>query len=291
MTLQRILENRKKASPKNRNKYSAREEVARPRKAAKPKRSIKSSLGWITSAFSVASVVTVCAIVFVAVAISLIFVYRYFTTSEYFALKNIDVTGINNLTYSEVLAESEIETGVNSLAISIDDIEQRLIKNPWVEEISIKRALPDGLVINVKEREAKFWTLKNGVMHYTDRVGDIIGPLETDKFLALPLLEIADDSAHIAAEIEPTLHSLEVVLNALPEDFRRPALYKITQARGVEVFIEGKKLRLSLGLEDIDGNVKRVAMVLDDLIQRGELNQANEIRAHGNKVWVIDDGT
>ncbi len=288
MTLQKILDNRKKSAPKNRNKYSGREEATR---STKPKARRKFSFSWITSIFSVASMVTVCAILFVAVAISLIFVYRYFTTSEYFALKNIDVSGTNNLTYTEVLAESGIESGINCLAISIDDIEGRLIKNPWVEEISVKRSLPDGLVIKIKEREAKFWTLQNGTMHYTDRVGDIIGPLETDKFLALPLLEIAGDSAHVASEIEPTLHSLEAVINALPEDFRQPSLYKITQARGVEVYIEGKRLRLSLGLEDIEGNVKRVALVLDDLIQRGELNQVGEVRAHGNKVWVIDSGS
>ncbi len=288
MTLQKILDNRKKSAPKNRNKYSGREEATR---STKPKARRKFSFSWITSIFSVASMVTVCAILFVAVAISLIFVYRYFTTSEYFALKNIDVSGTNNLTYTEVLAESGIESGINCLAISIDDIEGRLIKNPWVEEISVKRSLPDGLVIKIKEREAKFWTLQNGTMHYTDRVGDIIGPLETDKFLALPLLEIASDSAHVASEIEPTLHSLEAVINALPEDFRQPSLYKITQARGVEVYIEGKRLRLSLGLEDIEGNVKRVALVLDDLIQRGELNQVGEVRAHGNKVWVIDSGS
>lgn len=289
MTLQKILNKNPKNASRSRNKYSERNNVSFSQSSKRPKKKTKFNLQSLFSVFSVATVLTTCALLFVCVAVSLIFVYRYATSSDYFAIQNIEVSGNNQLSYSEVITLSGISTGTNSLAMSLDDVEDNLTKCPWVEEVSVKRSLPDGLQINIKEREAKFWCLQNGIMHYTDGEGNIIVPIETNKFVSLPLLEMGNDSKHIASGLEVMLSSLENVRTNLPADYRTPSLYKISQAKGIEVHIDGKQLLLSFGLEDIEGNAKRASLVIKDLIRRGELAQAKEVRAHGNKVWVITD--
>ena len=86
-----------KKKPKNR--YSERRSVSFSREV-RPARKARLKPGSLLSLFSAATVATICLVLFVAVAAGLIFVYRWSTTSSYFALKEIDVTGINNLSYT-----------------------------------------------------------------------------------------------------------------------------------------------------------------------------------------------
>lgn len=278
---------------KPKNRYSERKTVSiswelRPARTIRPvngksRFSFGSLLGW----FSAATVVSICAVVFIAVAVGLIFVYRWSTTSNYFALQEIDVAGLNNLSYTEVLEQAELQSGMNSLALSLDEVETKLIQNPWIKEVSVKRSLPDGLTISIKEREPSYWTLKEGHMHYADQSGKVIAQVNSNKFLALPILEIAPDSIFATKALEYTVNKVHQVLMTLPEEFHNPALYKLSQARGMEIHFENKSLRLLFGFEDIDGNIKRMTLVLNDLKKRGELGYAKEIRAHNGKVWVV----
>ena len=284
---------------KGRNRYSERKSVsltAQPirtvnrgnaRNAAGSGRGVQSLLGF----FSAATLVTVCVVLFLVVAVGLIFVYRWSTSSDYFALRDIDVHGLNNLSYTEVLNQAEVQTGLNSLALSLDNVENRLLKNPWVAEVSVKRSLPDGLVIKIKEREPSYWTLKDGHMHYADKNGLLIAEVNSSKFLALPILEVAPDSVNIAKNLESTIPKLTDALAALPADYPTPALYRLTQARGMEVHFENKPLRLLFGFENIEENIRHMGLVLGDLKNRGELAAAREIRAHNGKVWVVFNGT
>lgn len=285
MTLKEILNKKPNKTGKNKYKYTSKQNFIADKKPAKVR---KINFKSILSVFSLATVVLVCAGIFICIAVSLIFLYRYVTTSDYFALKNIDVTGDNNLSYSEVIDRAEVHVGLNSLAISIDEIEQRLLKDPWIKDVSVKRSLPDGLEITITERTPRFWSLYNGTMYYTEEDGQRIAPVEASHFVSLPVLEIAKDSEYFAPQLSAVLQSLERGAGALPKDFLNPALLRLSQARGLEIFIEKSKLRLSLGLDDIEGNAKRTAKVLQDLEQRGELESAREIRAHGGKVWVIE---
>lgn len=273
-----------KKKPKNR--YSERRSVSFSREV-RPARKARLKPGSLLGLFSAATVATICLVLFVAVAAGLIFVYRWSTTSSYFALKEIDVTGINNLSYTEVLNQADIQTGMNSLALSLDTLEAKLLQIPWVAGVSVKRSLPDGITITIKEREPYYWTLKDGHMYYADRGGNVIAQVNSDKFLALPILEVAPDSAGALKTLDSAIAQVQQVINILPEELHNPALYRISQARGMEVHFEGSQLKLLFGLEDMKGNIERMTLVLNDLKKRGELASAKEIRAHNGKVWVV----
>lgn len=271
---------------KPKNKYSERRAVSFSREV-RPARKVKFKPGALLGLFSAATIATICLVLFVTVAAGLIFVYRWSTTSSYFALKEIDVTGINNLSYTEVMNQADIKNGMNSLALSLDVLEAKLLQNPWVAGVSVKRSLPDGITITIKEREPYYWTLKDGRMHYADQNGNTIAQVNSDKFLALPILEVGPDSAETAKTLDSAIAQIQHVINILPEELHNPALYRISQARGVEVHFEGSQLKLLFGLEDMEGNIERMMLVLNDLKKRGELASAKEIRAHNGKVWVV----
>lgn len=49
---------------------------------------------------------------------------------------------------------------MNTLALSISEVEELIAASPWVEEVSVKRVLPDRLVVGIKERTPAFSALR-----------------------------------------------------------------------------------------------------------------------------------
>ena len=281
---------------KAKNRYSERKSVSLTHEKGRTNRTLRRTvregrrlgLKSLSGFFCVATALTVCALGFILVAMGFIFTYRWATSSDYFALRNIEVNGINNLSYTEVLKQAEVQTGQNSLDLSLDVLEAKLLSSPWINAVSVKRALPDGLVIAIKEHEPRYWVLHNGRMYYADRNAALIAEVNSNKFLALPVLEIERNSEGLIRELQTSMDKLGGVIANLPPDYQAPALYRLSRAEGMEVQFEGKKLSLLLGLENIDENINHMVMVLNDLKARNELSNAREVRAHDGKVWVVN---
>ncbi|MCR4667794.1 MAG: FtsQ-type POTRA domain-containing protein [Clostridia bacterium] len=76
-----------------------------------------------------------------------------FLRSDYFAIKEIQVTGNSYYTDDEVRNMCKSELGRNILFDSgISETEERLIADPYFSSVEIKRKLPDKISITVEER-------------------------------------------------------------------------------------------------------------------------------------------
>ena len=117
-----------------------------------------------------------------------LWLYGKATTSDFFATRHIDVAGNVRLSREMVLQYGGLKEGENSLAVSIAEVERKLRATPWVEEVSVKRLLPDRFVIKIKERMPTFWVHKDGVLYYANESGEAIAPVESRNFLSLPTL-------------------------------------------------------------------------------------------------------
>jgi cell division protein FtsQ len=163
-------------------------------------------------------------------------------------------------------------------------VEKALKAHPWVEEVSVKRILPGTLIIGIKEKTPVFWTLHNDVLHYADAYGRIIAEVMPGHFASLPALEVeagAEDSASALPDLVKSLNDSRLLagLGAV-------TLIRLSAARGVEVYIDDARLKMTIGLEDWLANLKRLGLVLADLTRRDELSGTREIRAQGANVWV-----
>lgn len=240
---------------------------------------------------SLASVLTLCALlIFVAAVVTgvcslSLWLYGKATTSEFFATTHIDVTGNVRLSREMVLKYGGIREGDNSLSVSITEMERRLRATPWVEEVSVKRLLPDRFVIRIKERMPSFWVHRDGVLYYANERGEIIAPVESENFLSLPTLSVEPGGE----DAIPYLERLMADLNngSLPVESGAVASVTLSPARGVEVYLEDREMRLSIATDDWSGNLTRLGATLGDLARRQELRNVRDVRAvHGN-VWVI----
>lgn len=80
----------------------------------------------------------------------------YILLSPLFNIKDVTVTGNNKLSREEIISLSEIRTEENIFKTSKNDIKNRIKTNPYVENVKIRRKLPDKVEIIVVERVATY---------------------------------------------------------------------------------------------------------------------------------------
>jgi cell division protein FtsQ len=232
-----------------------------------------------------AAAIAIALLVFVAgISFVLTYGYRLLTTSSYFAVTTVEIRGNSRISSREILEVADLVKEGNILALSIDAIEDDLFRNPWVEELSVKRILPGTLVIGVKEKVPAFWLLHEGKLHYADILGRIIAPLEPGKFASLPMLEVESGAEDATAALPDLLKSLKE--SRLPLNVASLSWIRLSAARGMEIYIDDRNLKISIDLEEWLPNLERLSRTLADLERRGEMSSVREIRTQGSNVWV-----
>ena len=221
----------------------------------------------------------------VGLALGSLHLYRYATSSPLFATKTVNIVGNVRLQRDTVLDLTGVRPGDNSLAVSIVGMEKSISKSPWVEEVSVKRVLPDRFDIRLRERSPWFWVQHEGRLHYADEMGRPIALVEPANFMSLPALEIQAG----AEELLPNMKNYVAELkgNALPVDYAAISWIRLSSGKGVEVYVENREMYLSIAPDDWSANVNRLGVVLADLARRNELSLVREVRAADGNVWVI----
>ena len=221
---------------------------------------------------------------FLVCSLGLLASYRWMTQSDYFALRHVDVSGINYIKYDEVLRTADLSTASNTLALRMKDVEQALHELPWVESVALKRELPDTLRIDVRERIPYFWVQKGEQLFFADRDGEVIAPVSRDTFKALPLLYCEDG----AMEMMDVFRKFSTRARALHAAFdpAQAAWVRFKKDHTLELYIESRDLCVSLDARHWELNLDYLRRVWTDLVQRGEHEQVRAMSAHGAKVWV-----
>ncbi len=234
-------------------------------------------------------VVLLCAIigfsVIAGISAGTLWLYRVATTAEYFATKQVEVHGNIRLSSEMVKDFANVHEGDNSLGISITKVEQSLLKTPWVKDVSVKRILPSRFVITVNERLPSFWIKQDDVLYYADEHGKVIAPVETGNFMSLPTLEVESGAEYELKNLAKYLSDLKS--GKLPVEFGAISAFRISQDKGLELYLDDREIRLCLALDSWNNNLQRLSITLGDLARRNELSKVREIRASNGNVWVI----
>lgn len=214
-----------------------------------------------------------------------LWLYGWMHTSPMFVTRHIDITGNVRLQRDVILHLGGLKEGDNVFEVSVAAVERRLRTTPWVEDVSVKRVLPDQFVIRLHERMPSFWVRKDGRLFYSNDRGEIIAPVESDNFMSLPTLSIeagCEDAIPYLSRLMRDIRDKQ-----LPVEAGAIATVDVTAARGVEMYLEDRELRLSLAPDDWNGNLLRLGAAIGDLARRRELSQAREVRASRDSVWVV----
>ncbi|MBE6441156.1 MAG: FtsQ-type POTRA domain-containing protein [Desulfovibrio desulfuricans] len=284
----------RKGGRKNRNAYTRATPPGRKARRGSGVRVLKAlkgcvgRVGAVSGLKNLATLLTLLAglgLILAGVCYSSLWLYNKAVTSDFFTTRHVDVSGNVRLTREMVLEYGGIREGDNCLAVSIAKVELNLRRTPWVEEVSVKRLLPDRFVIKLKERLPSFWVHKDGVLYYANERGEVIAPVESKNFLSLPTLRIAPGAEDDIPYLQRLMQGMQQGL--LPVEIGAVSSITISPGNGIELYLEDREMRLSIATDDWEGNISRLTVALGDLARRQELRNVREVRSVNGNVWVL----
>ena len=219
----------------------------------------------------------------VAISFGILFAYRWVTEHEFFALVNLNIVGGQRLSPEEIAAMGGVSVGVNVLSINIAEVQRRIAASEWLESVSVTRVLPDGLVIEVKEREPAFLVRRDEQLYYADVNGQPIVTLGVEKFISLPLLE-KEDGVPVGNGIRLLLDA--VSRNSLPFGMSQIAWLRQDSAEQFSIFLEKPRVLVQLDGTDLDATMACLIKLWADLESRGELGRTAFMFVMPGRAWI-----
>ncbi|MGE4551461.1 MAG: cell division protein FtsQ/DivIB [Desulfovibrionaceae bacterium] len=210
--------------------------------------------------------------------------YRLLTTSPYFSLREIDVTGAERMSRAEVLSRAQVNEGMNALALNMTAVQSRLSAAPWVQSVTLRRSLPDTLTLAVTEKAPFFWVQQGETMYYADADGRAIAPVTGAGFVSRPVLMV-EPGAEAARALLPRLARM-LASGGLPFGLEHLAWVRCAASGDVEMYLDGPHLTLRLPVDGFDTHLARMKTVLADLKANGEDDRIAAITAGDDRVWV-----
>ncbi len=107
-------------------------------------------------------------------AVLAVLVYRMVSSSPYFMVKTVNITGVRMLTPEQVRFIAGTGLTGNVFTRDLDRVASRIEQNPWVESVSVRVKLPDIVEVAVKERMPVAAAELNGKQWLVDEKGYLI---------------------------------------------------------------------------------------------------------------------
>lgn len=111
-------------------------------------------------------------------------------TSPLFNIKQITVTGNNKITNDEIISLSQINIQENTYKTNMKKAKTKILENPYIKSVEIKRKLPSNVEIIVEERKTTFMIEYGNSYVYINNQGYIL-EVSSEK-LEVPILQGAE---------------------------------------------------------------------------------------------------
>jgi cell division protein FtsQ len=113
--------------------------------------------------------------------------YRLVSHTTWLRLETIEVSPLKKLTRSEVVALAGVNPGDSMLGLKLKVVVAQLSKNPWIEQVQVRRYFPHTLAITLSERTPKA-VANVGCLYYLDAKGELFKSLVDGDRLDYPLI-------------------------------------------------------------------------------------------------------
>ena len=100
--------------------------------------------------------------------------YRFITQSPRFNINEINLVGHKRLSNEELSSWIGPIIGKNIFKLELDGISKRLVEHPWIQSASVRRVLPQGIHIEIKER-TPFAKIQMEQVYVMDNYGVLLG--------------------------------------------------------------------------------------------------------------------
>ena len=198
----------------------------------------------------------------------------FFLKSDFFFLKEVVINNNDYLSKEDVTGLLNISKNKNIFFYDLEDLENRVKENAYVESCDINRKIPNKLIINIKEKSI-INTLYNGENYcYIDSKGRFVDELE--KIENNELVIFIDYSLYndtIKFNNENDKNKLLKLYSKLDEENLLTQIKTIDFREKTKIIMKGKTGLIICFNKDnnIEKNVTSLSKVIIDLQNRNEL--------------------
>src|SRR5215472_2998699 len=209
------------------------------------------------------------------------------STSPQFALRTVRVRGLHRATEHELLRLAGVAPGTNLWLLDPATVAQAMGAHPWVRTVEVTRSLPDTLQLRVDER-TPVALASLGDLYVVDADGAPFKRVSAAEALDLPLLT---GLTREAAEKDPDgtaarLREALAVAGAYGRAFERPRLSEVQLGEAGFELVTADGVRVVLGRDDLDGQLRRLQRIRDELQHRGLAAAAIHLENRVRPGWV-----
>lgn len=190
---------------------------------------------------------------------------QWLTTSPRFAIDRVDIDGVTRTPAASIAARLAVADRPNLFLYDTGAAVARLEASPWIRRASISRDLPDGLVVEIEEREPEALLVIDGDLYICDVTGTPFKRATADEAVGLELVAVtgitrealsADNSATTA------LIRRALTLALLWSDGDRPAAGEINidPIRGFTAITRDRAIAVRLGTGDDEAIAARLRL-------------------------------
>jgi cell division protein FtsQ len=213
----------------------------------------------------------------------LLYGYRWVTSSPYFGLGEVVISGNQHLTRGDLMALGDVELGENCVDLNVSEVERLISNSPWIESATVRRELPGRLIVNVTEREPAFWTVRDGKLSFADAEGRVIAPAAPGEYASMPMLRMGENVQGGEA--------LQGFVNFVgsgraPFDMTQVAWVRVLPSHQIEARLDTVGVNVVLDMDRWETQLARINTAWRDLARRGEFSRVASVQATGDKVWV-----
>lgn len=201
--------------------------------------------------------------------------HHFATTSPRLAIETIEIIGNDRASAAEIERFLGIVRGENILQAELDQGEARILQHPWIESASVRRSFPQGLEIEVLEREAVA-LVDLGHLYLVDGGGELFKRAMAGDPLDLPLITGISREAWIERPMEAQ-ERIENVLGVLDtyaqsSVAQRELLSEIhcDPLEGFTLYLGDRGPAVKLGSGELEPKLARLEQVLRFAQGRGE---------------------
>jgi len=177
--------------------------------------------------------------------------YRWLTGSPRFALAGVEVRGAHQLSQADIDAAVAPSLGENLFRLPLDEIERRLRAERWVADVTVRRRLPDRLLVEIAEHRAAAAVDLDG-LYLADASGRAFKrvDLAAGEAVGLPIITGIgrDQYRRRPVEAEERIRAAVAAAAAYSAASTRPALGEVHYAAGGGLILYTRRPVIALHL-------------------------------------------
>lgn len=212
----------------------------------------------------------------------------YYLLFEYglFRMKEIEVDGVFTHTSAEQLKKSAgVKAGVNLFAISLSDVQKRILQDPWVMEAAVARKLSGVLWIYANEHQPSA-ILAADELYFVDADGEIFKKVEPQDEKDMPVIT----GMAVEADLKPAVELTKTYLASPLSDYFQLSEVSVSEGAGYSLVIGADGAVLKLGFDRMEQKLERLYSMLGAIENGGGKIRYVDLNMPGKVVVKYDKG-